>query len=104
MVDSCPRCGHRFEREPGYWVGAVIVNTAFAIAAFLGSFGAFLAFTWPDVPWQWLTPVVIGVTAIVPIAFYPWARSLWMAYDLFVHPLEDSELMSAEARVKIRDA
>ncbi|CAN5120411.1 hypothetical protein BH18ACT5_BH18ACT5_07340 [soil metagenome] len=104
MVDSCPHCGHRFEREPGYWVGAVIVNTVFAIAAFFGSFGAFLAFTWPDVPWRWLTPVVIGVTALVPIAFYPWARSLWMAYDLFVHPLEDSELMAAQARVKITDA
>ena len=27
MVPDCPHCGLHFEREPGYWVGAVAINT-----------------------------------------------------------------------------
>jgi hypothetical protein len=100
MKDHCPRCGHEFEREPGYWVGAVIVDTVFAIAAFILSFGMILAVTWPTVPWGWLTPVVIGATGLVPFLFYSWARSLWMAYDLFVHPLEEAELAAAKDRLR----
>ena len=36
MVDDCPQCELHFERDEGYWVGAMIVNTAFAILFFLG--------------------------------------------------------------------
>lgn len=78
-------------REPGYWVGAVIFNTALAIVAFLLTFAIFLLATWPDVPWDWLAPTAIGITIAVPVLFYPYAQSLWMAYDLFVHPLEPKE-------------
>lgn len=99
LADFCPRCGHRFEREPGYWVGAVIVNTILAIVTFLVSFGAIFALTWPEIPWTWLTPVVMGVTGLVPWIFYPWARSLWMAYDFYVHPLEEDEIQRARERL-----
>jgi hypothetical protein len=101
MRDYCPGCGHKFEREPGYWVGAVIFNTIFAIAALFLSFGFTLALTWPEVPWDWLTPLVIAVTGLVPVVFYPWARSLWMAYDLFTHPLEEKELEAAAERLRV---
>ena len=82
----CRRCGHRFERESGYWVGAVIFNTALAIGSFLLTFGLVLLVTWPDVPWDWLAPVTVAVTALVPILLYPWSKTLWMAYDLYVIP------------------
>lgn len=87
-------------REPGYWVGAVIFNTAFAIVAFLLTFAGFLLATWPEVPWDWLTPVAVGVTIVVPVLLYPWAQALWMAYDLFVHPLEPNEVEAGRARLE----
>lgn len=99
MLPHCSVCGLRFEREPGYWVGAVIFNTTLAILAFLGSFGLLLAATWPEVPWDWVATIVIAVTAVVPVVAYPLARSLWMAYDLYVHPLEPEELVSARRRL-----
>jgi hypothetical protein len=34
MRDHCPSCGLAFEREPGYWVGAVIINTIVIFATF----------------------------------------------------------------------
>ena len=38
MVEDCPTCGHHFEREQGYWIGAMIVATAFTLAGFLATF------------------------------------------------------------------
>ena len=99
LAPHCPNCGHRFMREPGYWVGAVIFNTALAIVAFLLTFGVFLLATWPDVPWDALAPTAIGVSIAVPVLFYPWAQGLWMAYDLFVHPLEPEENKAGRARL-----
>lgn len=99
LVPHCPTCGHRFMRDPGYWVGAVIFNTALTIIAFLLTFALFLLATWPEVPWDWLAPTAIGVTIIVPVLFYPWAQSLWMAYDLYVHPLEPKEEAAGQQRL-----
>jgi len=31
--------------------------------------------------------------------FYPWAQSLWMAYDLYVHPLEPREEQAGQERL-----
>ncbi|MGH8927184.1 MAG: DUF983 domain-containing protein [Acidimicrobiia bacterium] len=100
LAPHCAACGHTFERESGYWVGAVIFNTALAILAFLLTFALVLLTTWPEVPWDLLAPIAIGVTILLPVLSYPWAQTTWMAYDLFVHPLEPEELVAAEARLK----
>jgi hypothetical protein len=82
-------------------VGAVIFNTGFAIGSFLLTFGLVLLVTWPEVPWDWLTPIAVAVTALVPILLYPWSQTLWMAYDLYVHPLEPEEIAANTERLEI---
>ncbi|MGI8518384.1 MAG: hypothetical protein ACR2ME_08610 [Acidimicrobiia bacterium] len=77
----------------------MIFNTMLTIIAFFVSFGSIFALTWPEGPWTWLTPGVIGLTGLVPWIFYSWARSLWMAYDLYVHPLEFEEIRRAQERL-----
>jgi len=103
MAPHCPACGHKFMREPGYWVGAVVVNMTFAILAFLLTFAIFLIATWPEVPWDFLAPVAIGVATLVPILFYPWAQTLWMALDFFLHPLEPAEIAAGRRRLAKSD-
>lgn len=100
LAPHCPVCGHKFLREPGYWVGAVIFNTTLVIVAFLLTFAVFLLTTWPEVPWDWLARTAIGVTIIVPVLFYPWAQTMWMAYDLYVHPPEPQEIDASLDRLK----
>jgi hypothetical protein len=51
----------------------VIFNTGLAIGSFLLTFGLFLWVTWPEVAWDWLTVIAIGITVVVPVALYPWA-------------------------------
>lgn len=99
LIDHCPRCGHRFEREQGYWVGAMIINTALAIAGLMGVFLLGLALTWPDVPWEALTIGTAVVAALIPLVAYPYSKTLWVTYDLKVHPLEPAEEEAARQRV-----
>ena len=54
LKDTCPTCGYAFVREEGYWVGAVIVNTAVAMGSFFVLFFGTILLTIPDVPWALL--------------------------------------------------
>jgi uncharacterized protein (DUF983 family) len=91
LAGSCPRCGHHFEREEGYWVSAIIVNTAVTEAIFGVLFVAGIFATAPDV--QWLPLLVIGVAAnlVVPVLFFPLSKTIWVAIDLYFHPPEETE-------------
>lgn len=86
MAEQCPDCRLHFERDEGYWVGAMIVNTAFAIVVFLAIVVGGAAVTWPDVPWNLLLISSIAATIIVPIALYPISKTVWVAMDLMVRP------------------
>jgi uncharacterized protein (DUF983 family) len=85
LKPDCPTCGYRFEREEGYWVGAMIVimamiEIAFGLLMVLG-----IGLTYPDVPWTPLLVVGLALMVIVPILGYPLAKLLWIAVDLLVH-------------------
>jgi uncharacterized protein (DUF983 family) len=97
--DHCPRCGFRFERDPGYWVGAMMVNTAVAIGGFVVVFVGLVAATWPETPWTLLTLSSIVVMALVPVVFYPFSKTVWMALDVAVRPVMQEEFarLSTEA-------
>ncbi len=81
MVDDCPRCGLHFERSQGYWLGAITINMAATIAAFLVTFVGGMALTWPDVPWDALLVAVIAVAVVIPILIHPIARTTWVALE-----------------------
>lgn len=76
--ESCPGCGLVFEREDGYWLGAMIVAMALVIVVFAVVFGVGIALTWPDVPWTPLLVVTLVVNTAVPILGYPWSMTTWM--------------------------
>ena len=90
MVERCPRCGLLFEREEGQWVGAMIVNFAVAMVALVSGLAAGLLLTWPDVPWTTVTVVAVVMVVAVPIALYPWSKTVWVAIDLLMHRSERS--------------
>lgn len=89
----------RFEREPGYWVGAVTINTVVIFATFLMVFGGSVLLTWPDVPWTGVLIVTLVVNLAVPTLFYPVSKTMWSALELSWHPLEPEEIEAAAARI-----
>lgn len=99
MKEHCTRCGLGFEREPGYWVGAVIINTTVIFATFLVVFGGLVLITYPDVPWGLVLIVTILANMAIPIVFYPLSKTLWSGMELSWHPLEPEEIEKAAERI-----
>jgi uncharacterized protein (DUF983 family) len=83
MYDNCTVCGWRFEREEGYWTGAMAVNlvvTELLIVVVIFPLAV------SGVPAAWMLGFGIPGTIIVPILFYRHSKSLWMAIDFLLHP------------------
>jgi uncharacterized protein (DUF983 family) len=87
MYETCPVCTFRYEREQGYFVGAIYVN--FALAVVLGLVPVVVA----DVVWgltigQQLA-IAVPLMILVPVVCFRWSRSLWLAIDYFVTSFDD---------------
>lgn len=92
MNPLCHRCGLRFERIEGHWIGAVGINTIVSFGILLGSLMVSLATTIPDVP---VVPLVTGhivLAVVAPVAFFPISRTLWTGIDIAMRPLEPHEV------------
>jgi uncharacterized protein (DUF983 family) len=87
--DPCPRCGLVFEREEGYWLGAMIVAFAVVEAVFGVALVIAILVTWPEVPWDTVLVVALLVTAVIPFVISPWTRTIWMALDRAFMPAPD---------------
>jgi uncharacterized protein (DUF983 family) len=86
MAEVCPGCGHHFERQEGYWLGAVAINTVATLGLFTAALVIAMAVTWPDVPWTALTVGGAVLCLVFPIVFYPLSKTLWVALETAVHP------------------
>ena len=95
LLRRCPRCGERdvwtgwFERGEGYWLGAMAINLGVTEAVFGILVIAWAALTWPDVPWMWVLVVGLVVNAALPIVFYPFSKTLFLAVDLILIHADD---------------
>lgn len=84
MYALCPECGWRFEREEGYWTGAMAVNlvvTELIVAAVVIPLAAIQT---PLVP---LFAIGIPATVALPLIFYRHSKSLWMTIDFLLNPV-----------------
>jgi uncharacterized protein (DUF983 family) len=86
MNETCPSCGLRFEREPGYFVGAMYVSYALAVLIV----GALTAVLWllllPGWPMSRVVlPAVAAFLPLVPVVFR-WSRIIWIHFDRSIDP------------------
>ena len=86
LASRCPRCGFRFEREEGYWTGAMIVNIAACEVWFAVLFVAVVIATVPEIPWGPLLVVAAVTNGVLPVVFYPFSKTIWMALEVYYHP------------------
>ncbi len=91
MFDDCPRCGLHFERAAGTWTGAVGLNVVVSFGATLLTVLGIFLFSYPSVPIGALAVATIAVAAVVPVAFLPFSKTIWLAIDLATSPLEAGE-------------
>jgi uncharacterized protein (DUF983 family) len=84
VIERCPRCDLRFEREQGGFLGAMTINFLVAVMAWVALFVVVLMFTVPDVP---VTPLLIAsvvILVVTPLWFYPRSKMLWAAIEFLV--------------------
>jgi uncharacterized protein (DUF983 family) len=93
MKDHCPSCGMRTRRgEDGYTLGALWFNLFLAELITVTGFVLTLVRTWPNPPWD-LLQIVGPIEAIVmPLLVWPFARTLFLAFDLSFRPLEMKDM------------
>jgi uncharacterized protein (DUF983 family) len=84
LKDTCPTCGTRFEREDGYFLGGYAINLIVAEFLAVGLVVLFWLLASPSV----LALQIVGVVLAggLPILFFPFSRTFWMALDLQLHP------------------
>src|SRR5918996_6644146 len=77
MYQRCPQCAFEFEREQGYFVGAIYINYAATALSALSGFLILDAYTSLSLSEQL---VLWGTFAVLfPVWFFRYSRSLWVS-------------------------
>lgn len=91
MRERCPICRFWFERNEGYFLGATCINMVLAIVLPAIAYVIVLAAGWPNPSWIGAGATAVALVIVVPIALFPFARVVWLAFDLVIRPIEPIE-------------
>jgi uncharacterized protein (DUF983 family) len=86
MNEQCANCALKFEREQGYFVGAIYINYAATIAIAVPGFfllDALAKFTIDRQLTLW-----VPFAVLFPLLFFHHSRSLWLAFDHYFNPAQ----------------
>ncbi len=86
MRSECSHCSLKFEREQGYFVGAIYINYAVTIAIAMAGF--FLLDYFTNLPLPWQMGLWIAFAILFPLLFFRYSRGLWLAIDCLFNPPE----------------
>ena len=84
MRERCPACDLKFEREQGYFLGAMYIGYALA----LGMIAIFGVLLWSFAGWPFQKTVIVAVLLFLPFApvLTLMARVLWIYLDQTIDP------------------
>jgi uncharacterized protein (DUF983 family) len=82
IKDCCPKCGYRFAPETGYFVGGYALNLVGA--EIIGVVIIIIILLRSNLSLYQQEALGIGAAILLPILFFPWSRTLWMALDLTI--------------------
>ncbi len=89
MHERCPLCNLKFDREPGYFLGAMYISYGLSVVII----ASLAALFWLTTGW-WITKDTIwAVIVFLPMApaITLFSRVLWIYLDQSIDPEEHSE-------------
>ena len=95
LVERCPHCRLRLERENDFFLGGYVINLAATEILLAIALMAYVLRVSAE-PGTSLIPVlVVGlvISLALPVLFFPFSRTIWMAIDLAMRPvpLDDAD-------------
>ena len=96
MHERCSVCQLRFEREQGYFLGAMYIN--YGVTVVLALIGSFALEWWTAVSLAQQVLLWVGFCAFFPVLFLRHSRGLWLAFDHIFDPVEDQGLGDGDAK------
>jgi Protein of unknown function (DUF983) len=84
MHERCPVCELKFEREDGYFLGAMYISYGLG----LGAVGVLAVLVWEVVKWPLIKSIWAAIFLFLPFApVLTWmARTLWIWMDQGIDP------------------
>lgn len=86
MNDECPECGHPFQRESGFYLGAIYFN--YGLTALVITIAYPILTLTGLVSSQVALAGTLAFAILFPIGFFRFARSLWLGFDELIDPQE----------------
>ncbi len=80
----CPSCDALFQREAGFFVGAILVNVVTTEAFIMAVYVACLV---AGVGYQTILALLFAAALLFPVAFYHHSWSIWLGFDHLIERL-----------------
>ena len=77
MKSHCEICNYQFDREPGYFIGAMYLSYGFAVFQGISTF-LICYFFFPNLSTLSITLFVVGVITLFSLQNYKWSRVMYM--------------------------
>ena len=93
LKTKCPACGLRSDRgEEDFFLGGIMFNYIFCGLFFLAAVVVLMTLTWPAVPWTLIQWGGVALIVALPMAFYPFSLTVWLASDILIKPVTAEEM------------
>lgn len=79
MYKYCPNCGLKYEKEVGFFYGAMFVSYALNIAIFVTMLVGYLLFFKESYGWGYLAIAYLLVTLLCIGLIFRFSRAIWLA-------------------------
>ena len=86
MHAMCEKCGLKYQRAPGYFLGAIYFN--YGVTALLVVLLYFSLYFADDLSPSQILWTSAALSVLFPIWFFRYARSLWIGFDEYFDPVD----------------
>ncbi len=91
MHRTCTRCGVRFEREAGFFYGAMYVSYMINIGLFVIATLAWYLFIEDKIDWRLYIGGYVFLTLLIMPLIFRYSRSIWMMWFIKYEPEKRGE-------------
>ena len=93
MNKQCSVCGLEFERgeSEDFWLGAYVFNLVAGEVTAIVIPVVWMIWTAPNQPWTAIEILTCTLAVAMPFVFFPFSRTLWLAWDLSFRPIEPGD-------------